>query len=73
MHKDEEKDYKFFFVEQSSSPAVLGMSDIDNLGILTIGRKLPSGENTDNNKRNCQHKRAIQTEGRIFESYENRK
>ena len=51
------------------------MPCIDNLGILiinceTIGRQVASDENTDS-KRNCQCKRAIKTEGRKFEIYEN--
>ena len=60
------------------SPAELGMPDIDNLGALTVNsetidRQVASDENTDNCKRNCQHKRAIQTEGGKFQSYENKR
>ena len=76
MHKEKENDCKFFIV-QDSSLAVLGMPDIDNLDVLpinceTIGRKVASDENIDS-KRNCQHERAFQTEGRKFESYENKR
>ena len=43
---------------------MLGMPDIDNLGVLpinykTIGRQLGSDDNTDNRKRNWQYKRAV--------------
>ena len=63
---------------QGGSPAVLGMPDIDILGILTIscetiGKQVASDKNTDDSKRNCQCKRAVQTEGGKFESYKNKK
>ena len=77
MHKEKEEDCKFFVVQGSSS-AVLGMPDIDNLGILTIncetiGRQVTPDENAGNSKRNRQHERTIQTEGGKFESYENKR
>ena len=57
---------------------MLGMPDIDNLGVLTrnydtIGRQAASDNNTKNRKRNCHHERAVQTEGRKFECYENKR
>ena len=67
-----------FFVVLRGSPALLGMPDIDNLGILTINhetidRHLGSGNNEDNRKRNCQYKGAVQTEGGIPESCTNKR
>ena len=55
-------------------PALLGMSDIETLGMLTIndktiGRQLAPGDNVEKRQRNCQHERAIQTEGRKLESH----
>ena len=46
---------------------MLGIPDIDSLGVLTInceniGRQVASDQNTDNSKRNCQCKREIQTD-----------
>ena len=50
-----------------SSPALLGMPDIETLSVLTIndktiGRQLVSGDNADKRQRNCQCERAIQRE-----------
>ena len=75
-HKEKEKDCKFFAV-QGGNQVLLGMPDIDNLGVLTIncetiGRQVVSADNTDS-ERNCQCKNAIQIEGRKFESYENKR
>ena len=52
MHK--EKDGKFFVV-QGASPAVLGMPDINNLGVLiinceAIGRQVALNENNNNSQ-----------------------
>ena len=46
---------------QGSSPAVLGMPDIDKLSLIsfkceTIGRQVASDNITDNSKRNHQEK-----------------
>ena len=67
-----------FFCSQDGSSAVLGMPDIDNLVVLAInceeiGRHLTSDKNTDNSKGNCLCKKVIQTEGRKFESYKNKR
>ena len=77
MHKEKVKDCKVFLV-QGSDPAVLGMPDIDNLGIPTIncetiGRQEASDKKTDNSKRNCQYERPNQTESVKFENYENKR
>ena len=47
------------FLVPGSCPALLGMPDIEKLGVLTInykatGRQLSSVDNTDNRKGNCQ-------------------
>ena len=57
-----------------SSPALLGMSDIETLGVLaiddkTMGRHLASGDNVDKWQRNWQCGRAVQTEGRKLGKY----
>ena len=66
------------FVVPGSSPAFLGMQDIDKLGVLTInyktiGMKLASDNSMDNRKRNCQYERAVQMEDRIPESCTNKR
>ena len=67
-----------FCIRESVPELVLGMSDIDNLGVLTINcetisRQVASHKNTDNSKGNCQCERVIQTEGGKYESYENKR
>ena len=57
-----------------SGPALLGMPDIDNLGVLTInsetiGRQLVPDNNADSRKGNCQYEKAVQTEDGMSESY----
>ena len=56
-----------------SGPALFGMPDIDNLGVLTIlyttiGRQLASDDNADDRKRNCKYEKTVQTEGKMPES-----
>ena len=56
-----------------SGPALLGMPDIDALGLLKlnceiIGRHLVSGDNANNSYRNCQYERAVDTAGGMPES-----
>ena len=58
------------FCSASRRPILLGMPDINNLGVLiinyeTIGRQVASDDNADNRKRNCQYDRAVQTEDRM--------
>ena len=76
MHKEKENNSKFFVVQGSGS-AVLGMPDIDNLGVLiinyeTIVRQAASDNNANNRKRNCQHERAVKKDGK-FECHENKR
>ena len=57
-----------------SSPALLGMPDIETLGLLTIDektidRQLALGDNAGKRQRNCQCERAVQAEGRKLVSY----
>ena len=71
MYKEKQKICKFFVVPVSG-PALLGMPDVDNWGVLTInckriGRQLASHDNAHTRKRNCQYERAVQTEGRMPE------
>ena len=67
-----------FFVVQDGSPAVLGMSDIDKLSLIsfnceTIGRQVALDDIIDNSKRNSQCNRAIQTEGGKCKQFESEK
>ena len=76
MHK--EKKIISVFVVQGGSPAVLGMPEIETLGVLTInydtiGRQAASDDNANNWKRNCQCVSAVQTEGGKFECHENKR
>ena len=76
MHKEKQKISKFFVVP-GSGPSLLGMPDIDNLGVLTmnyetIARQLTL-DNADNRKSNCQFERTVQTEGRMPESCTNKR
>ena len=66
-----------FFVLQGSKRALLGMPDIQTVGVLTInhdtlGRQLASDESTDKRKTNRQSKRAVQTQGQKPESWKNK-
>ena len=68
------KRYVGFFVLPGSGPALLGMPDIETVGVPTIhdkiiGRQLASGDMADKRQGNCQCEKAVQTEGGKFESY----
>ena len=72
------KRYVKFFVVLRSGPALLGMPDIDTLGVVTIkceaiGRQVASDDNADRRKRNCQYERAVQTEGGKPETWINKR
>ena len=58
MHKGKQKLSRFFVVHRTG-PALLGMPDIETLGVLTkddktLDRKLALGDNADKGQRNCQ-------------------
>ena len=70
MHKDKQNISKFFVVP-GSSPALLGMLDLETLGVLTIkcetiGRQLTQDDNPYKRQRNCKSERAVQAEGRML-------
>ena len=75
-HKEKQKVCKFFIVPRGGR-AMLGMSNIETLGVLTInqdttGRQLASDDNTDKIKTSGQSKKAVQTESRETESCKNK-
>ena len=56
-----------------NGPALLGMPEINNLGVLTIIfetiiRQSASDDNANSGKGNCHYERAVQVGGRVPES-----
>ena len=60
-HNEKEKIYKFF-VAHYGSMAVLGMQDIDRLGMLSINLNSKNRQVAEDNKDNCESQRQIKSD-----------